>query len=293
MVRPDETLLNDPAMELLLPETAELNEIAPALLAQGKLPGLWSTNEITAKSVVDYFSGSKTVKVERDGYQEQMHIPKADRPAVESAIETAVEAGILWMLSGPASIFGEPVPPGVLTSNTRLCAPPEVITAPEILPENLPDAWTKGVSSGLSIATALSTKVGKNLPWKTVRDVLNAALQARFLRIIEGTEHWPCGFPSAEIVKFKVSKDSGTTSPPGVYENIRSVLMADTELEPSQIQDLADAIPKLLKIKTKKNVPIRFRISIEMGDGKAVPPSEVTEEVNKVLKDVKDDLQLK
>ena len=293
MVRPDETLMNDPAMELLLPETAELNEIYPALLAPEVLPSLWSTDEITVKAVVDYFSGSRAVKVERDGYHEQMHIPKADRPAVESAIAKAVESGILWMLSGPASILGEPVPPGVLTANARLCAPPEVITAPEILPENLPSAWTKGVSSGLSIVTALSTKAGKNLPWKTIRDVLNAGLQARFLGIAEGAEHWPCGFPSSELVKFKVSKASYETGKTGIADISQNVLTADTELEPAQIQDLGDVIYKLLKIKTKKNVPIRFHVRIEMGDGKTLPPGEVTEEINKLLKDIKDDLQLK
>ena len=74
------------------------------------------------------------------------------------------------MLSGPASILGEPIPPGVLNPSARLCAPPAVIAPAEILPENLPNAWKDGNASGLSIATALSVKAGKTLPWKTVRD---------------------------------------------------------------------------------------------------------------------------
>ncbi len=293
MSRPDDTLLNDPAMELLLLKNAELSEVTPAILAPGKLPGLWTKDEIAVKSVLDYFSGSRIVKVERDGYREQIHIPKANRIAVESAVGKAVEDGILWMLSGPASVFGEPVPAGILTPDARLCPPPEIIAAPEILPANLPAAWTKGVASGLSIATALSAKSGKNLPWKTVLDVLNAALQARFLTIKEGVEHWPCGFPSAEIVRFKVSKENGTKPGAGVYDGAKYMVTADTELEPAQIQDLGDVIHKLLEIKTRKNVPIRFRMRIEMGDGKTLPSPEVKEEINKILKGVKDDLQLK
>ena len=69
------------------------------------LPGLWTGDEITAKAVADYFSGSTVVQVERDGYQEPMQIPKAAQSVVDKAISAAVESGILWLLSGPASIL--------------------------------------------------------------------------------------------------------------------------------------------------------------------------------------------
>ena len=66
-----------------------------------------------------------------------------------------------------------------------------------------------------------------------------------------------------------------------------------SELDPSQMQDLADLVPKLLQIKAKANTSLRFSIRIEMGDGKTLPPAEVTKEVNALLKQVKADLQLK
>jgi hypothetical protein len=129
--------------------------------------------------VADYFNGGTVVQVERQGYQEPMPIPKAVQAVVEKAISAAVEGGSLWLLSGPASILAEPIPPGVLNPSARLSAPPAVIAPAEILPENLPSPWKGGAASGLSIATALSVRVGKTLPWKTVRDSINAALQAR------------------------------------------------------------------------------------------------------------------
>ena len=46
-----------------------------------------------------------------------------------------------WLLSGPASILGEPIPAGVLTLAAKLSVPPAIIPAAEILPENLPTAW--------------------------------------------------------------------------------------------------------------------------------------------------------
>ena len=195
MSQPDENALSDSAMELVLPEAAELSEMPPALLAPRKLPGLWPTGEITTKAVYDYFSGSTMAQIERGGYQEPMRIPKTSQETLDKAIGVAVESCILWLLSGPASILGEPIPAGVLNANARLCAPPEVIAAAEILPENLKDAWKGERASGLSIATALSVKAGKTLPWKTVRDVISAALQARFLELAEDRRPGPAISP--------------------------------------------------------------------------------------------------
>ncbi len=294
MSRPDENALNDAALELVLPEGAEITEISPTLLAPGKLQELWTSEEITAKAVADYFNGSTVVQIERDGYKEPMQIPKAEQRVVDKAISSAVESGVLWLLSGPASIFGEPIPAGVLNSNAKLCAPPEIIGAPEILAENLPDAWKDGEASGLSIATALSVKAGKTLPWKTVRDVISAAINARFLELTADSQPWPNDFSAAQFVKFKAptggrrrdGRDDREERPPGV-------LQATAELSPSQIQDLGDIVDKLTQIKAKTNTPIKFVVRIEIGDGKTKPNAQVTKEINAILKGVKDELEVK
>ena len=297
MSRPDDNALQDPALELVLPESAELSDVSPAILAPNRLPGLWPGHEVTIKAVYDYFSGSTIVPVDRGGYQEPMQIPKSSPEAVEKAISTAVEDGSVWLISGPASILGEPIPAGVLSSSAMLCAPPAPMAAAEILPENLQDAWKSGTASGLSIATALSVKVGKTLPWKTIKDVIYGSVQARFLQVAEDSVPWPCDFPSAQFVKFKVPalKSKGGTGggTTGTGGGASRVFVAAADLEPSQIQDLGDIVPKLLEIKSKSNTPIRFRISIEMGDGKIVPSPEVAKKVNALLKDIKDGLELK
>jgi hypothetical protein len=293
MARPDETALNDPALELVLPKAAELCELSSAVLAPKKLPGLWPADEITVKGVANFFNGSTVVQVDRDGYQEPMQIPKAGQRIIEEAVAAAVENGTLWLVSGPASILGEPIPAGILNASAKLCIPPAIIAAAEILPENLPEAWQDGVASGLSIATALSIKEGKTLPWKTIREVITAALQARFLELAEGSRAWPCDFPSAQFVKLKVSvgtdaEKTGKREPPKPQ-----VLAAESELDPSEIQDLGDIVPELLKLKAKANVPIRFHVRIEMGDGKTLPPEELAKKFKALLKKVKDDLELR
>ncbi|MBM4083197.1 MAG: ATP-binding protein, partial [Planctomycetes bacterium] len=65
MSRPDENALNDPALELVLPQAVELGEIPPELLAPKRLPGLWQTDEISVNAVADYFNGSTVVQVQR------------------------------------------------------------------------------------------------------------------------------------------------------------------------------------------------------------------------------------
>lgn len=294
MSRPDENALNDPAMELVLPEAAALTDVAPALLAPKKLPGLWTADEIAVKAVFDYFGGKTVVQVDRGGYQEPMQIPKASQEVVETAITVAVEDGAIWLLSVPASILGEPIPAGVLNESGKLCVPPTPIAAAEILPENLKDAWKGGVASGLSVATALSVKASKTFPWKTVRDVISGALQARFLELDAGSQAWPCDFPSAQFVRFTACRepiDVGMLGG-GMRREVAKTLVAVADLEPAQVQDLGDIVPKLLEIKTKTNTPIRFQIRIEMGDGKTLPTTDASQKVNMILKGVKKTFQL-
>ena len=236
------------------------------------------------------------VQVERQGYQEPMPIPKAGQAAVEKAISAAVEGGNLWLLSGPASILAEPIPPGVLNPSARLSAPPAIIAPAEILPENLPSPWKGGAASGLSIATALSVKVGKTLPWKTVRDSINAALQARFLEVAEGSQAWPCDLPSAQFVKFKVASgaDRVETGWRGVADVAPgTILVAAVELQPAQVQDLGDIIPKLLEVRAKAGLPIRFHVRIEVGDGQTAPTKDIIRDVNTLLQRIDKNLTLR
>ncbi len=293
MSRPDENAINDPALELVLPEAAELSDIQFALLAPKRLPKLWTSDEITIQSVMDYFGGSTVVHIERDGYEEPIQIPKAGQDVVENAVDAAVENTIVWLLSGPASILGEPIPTGVVNLNARICVPPAIITPAEILPEILSEAWKNGVASCLSVATVLSQKTGKTLPWKTIREVIQNAIQARFIELTEDSHAWPCDLSAAQFVKFKVTTGVAGGMKGGIGTGHSKSLVANSELEPSQVQDLGDMVPKLLEIKAKTNIPIRFLISIEIGDGKVLPPSDVAKEINELLKNIRDNLQLK
>ncbi len=295
MCRPDENAFNDPALELVLSEAIELSELATDLLSPNKLRGLWATGETTVSAVKAFFSGSTIEQVDLGGYQEKIRIPKAGSDVIEKAVQEAVEKGALWLLSGPASILAEPIPAGVLSDASKLCTPPHPLSAAEILPENLPQAWKNGATSGLSIATALSVKVGKTLPWKTVRDCISGAVQARFLEIREGSAYWPCDFPSASSVTFKVAAavPGGAGPQAESVHDKRGIYEASANLSPSQIQDLGDVVPKLLELKSKSGVPLQFHVRVQIGDDKTSPSEDVLKKANAILKNVEDKLQFR
>ncbi|MEZ5399163.1 MAG: DUF499 domain-containing protein [Bryobacteraceae bacterium] len=292
--RADETAMSDLALELVLPESAELAELPYQLLLTRVLPELWKGDEITVQSVLGYFNGNNVVQVPRDGYTEPVSIPKAGAEVVNKATTAAVEAGALWLTSGPASVLAEPIPAGVLTPKATLREPPAMIAAAEILPENLSDAWSGGQATALSIATALSQRFGHTMPWKTVKDVITASINARFTELDGTSSDWPCDYPSAQSVKLKVaSAPGGRPSVGGIGPAApMKCLVAQAELEPSEVQDLADIVPSLLELKAKFNTPLKFRVQIELGDGKEKPSEESANQVNKLLRELKHGFEL-
>jgi len=283
---PDENALKDPGLEVVLPEHAELTSLRYELLVPNKLPGLWKDGELKYSDIIDYFSGGQVVKIPGEGYEEPVTIPKVDRKVLDETINEAVCAGKVWLTSGPASILGEDIPAGVLTDDAVLQPQPEPIPATELLSETLPDAWSIGKTTALGIGTSLSKKAGKILPWITVRDAIDGALNARFLELTEDSGPWPCDFSGAKKVKIRMPKEAPPSTPtptPGLF-------IAKADLEPSQIQDLADQIPEITKTAAGRKLKYHLRIELK-ADDEAAP--EIANKLNKFLKNVSDDLQLK
>lgn len=274
--RPDEAGLKDPGLEVVLPEAGELTSLDHSLLAPQKLPGFWTDPEIPVKRIYEFFAGKYVVKVNRDGYEEGVTMPKAGRALIDSAVQVAVKEGVLWLTAGPASLLGEEVPAGVLTGEAIIQAPPEAILATQLLPANLPDAWKGEESTALAMAVALSQKRGRTLPWGTVRQAIDGALRARFLELPESLPSWPCGYPEAGNLKLRVPKAGSLVA----QERRAGAKNASAELRTNELQDLVDSIADLTK--AAAGYELKYHIRLELGGEKAVPP-EVVEEVNKIL----------
>ncbi|MCG7852096.1 MAG: hypothetical protein MIO92_06205, partial [Methanosarcinaceae archaeon] len=283
--RPDENALKDHSLEVILPEAAELSSLPYELIAPDKLPGLWKKPELQYQNILYYFSGGHVEMIPKEGYEEPITIPKMERNVLDDIVNEAVRAEKIWLTSGPASILGEDIPTGVLTNDAILQGPPEPISTVDLLPDNLPDAWSADNTTALAIATALSKKAGKTLPWVTVKEAIDGGLKARFLELSEDSTPWPSEFTGAHTVTLRLPKEKPPPPPPPPPPDI---LVAEAYLEPNQIQDLSDQIPDLTKTAAGQDLKYHVRIEFKGDENK----DEIAKQINELLKEVSDKLHL-
>ena len=275
----------------MLPEAAKLSGLEPDLLRQDNLPGLWSSDAITVQDVYDYFAGGREVVLPREGYEETLRVPVCEPAHVDAAVLQAVEQGLVWLTSGPASILSEPVPAGVLSAAATLRPPPERIPVDEMMAESIPDAWRDGTTNALAVATALSTKHGATLPWAAVRAVIEDAIRAHWVELSADSAAWPCDLAGARHVILRVPTDQESRGGSRHSRQTRpGLLTAEAVLEANGIQDLADQIPEIAKAAVGND--LKFNIRVEFG-GKDSPPAEAVARINDLLSDVSDALRLR
>jgi len=263
---PDDIALKDPSLEVVLPEAIKLTVLSPRLLAPAVLPGLWQTSEITLKEVREYFAGGHVVHLPREGYAEPVTIPQAEGKVIAAAVHAAVKEGTLWLTSGPASIFSEDIPAGMLTNEALLHAPPQSVSALEVVEQNLPEAWSNGTTTALVVSTALAKKVGKTLPWVTIREALNGALRARLLERTLASGPWPCDYVGAQAVQLQLCCEPQPEYPriPTPPQPSPGVLVAEADLRLNEIQDLADSIATIGQAAVGFDLKLHLRLEAEV-----------------------------
>jgi hypothetical protein len=272
-------------LELVLPEKAELAELAPALLAPERIPGLWKTPEILARDVYALFSGGQIVRVPREGYDEPMAMPRAPRAIVDRAIEPAVAEGMLWLTSGPTTLWAEDVPAGLVGEDVRLAGPPPQISVADLLPENLADAYRGSETTAIGLCAALGRREGRPLPWARVREAVQGALSGRLLELDPTSAPWPCDYAGAAQIKLRLPDEAPPPPPPPPS----GALVAEARLEVDRIQDLAERAPELLRIAA--GLDLGFRVRIELGSREA--SRETIESLDRVLAEIDPELRLR
>ncbi|MPZ20368.1 MAG: DUF499 domain-containing protein [Luteitalea sp.] len=286
---PPSDVLDDPQLDLVLPDKAELVNLSPNILRPGMIDDLWRMPQVTVATIRTFFDGAHTITVSRGGYDEPMPVPRVLADVVDGALRAAVKEGWLWLTSGPASLLGEDVPPALVTADTVLQAPPDPISPLDLLPNSLTDAWQSGRSDAMSVAVALSKKVGGTLPWLTVREAIDAAFRARVLDRGPGSVDWPCDYSNASAVSIVVPEPGSVaaTLPPAAASDTRT--SAATALKPNQLQDLVDVLPDLIKMTAGHE--LRFRLAVEI-KGKQRPHDKLVAAVNELFKDLDDELRI-
>ncbi len=191
---------------------ATLETLPASLLQPGVLPGLDFAAGVKVADLLAYFAGghAETVTQSVGGaeYEEVVPIPTCAEAEVLAAATAAVEAGHLWVTNGPMSYCGEEPPAGAVAKAATLRAPPVPVALTALTPEALPDAWTGGMATALSLLTAVSAKLaphGVLLPWTVLCRSINDALNTRFLEVVPtGPVSWPCEAQSAAKVEFRL-----------------------------------------------------------------------------------------
>jgi hypothetical protein len=293
---PDESVIGDPVLEVVLSEAAKLTGIPSKLFSPGALPGLWHDGELPLRDLYSYFSGN-IVTFTREGYEyeEQITIPEAGRVVIDTAIQVAVKEKRFCLVSGRASFLAEELPTGVLTNDAYLQVPPEPIPIKDILPENLPEAWSDGKTTALTIFEALSAKKGIILPWLIVQDAIYGSMRANQITRAYDSGPWPCDYSGANFVKLEVvAQEPAQPQPPygnpPVPRPRPEMLIAEASLETYEIQNLSDQISDITK--AAAGLDLKFLLRVELGSNP--PPSEeAVVKINELLQEVSEGLTLR
>jgi len=308
-----------PSLEAVLPEYATLSELPTTLLSPGELPQLWTgnNNSLTLRQIYEYFSGHNVVQIKRDGYEEPLPIPGVESSTIDTAIAEAVKQGNLCLSSGEACFFAEDIPNGILTEHAQLQPPPASLSINDVLPENLPAAWSHGATTALAITQALTQKMGQSLPWKIVCDAIEGAFRARRFQLAPDSHAWPCDYSRAASVKFQLPQTTQPTpvkpppsqqpsvTQPSAAENLLSdpyqinvpiaqpqsnTQVAVAYLETHELQDLAEKIADIKN--AAAGIDLKFKVQLELG-GESAPSNEVISHINEILQEIAENFELK
>jgi hypothetical protein len=269
--------------------SAVLDSLPPALLQPGTLPGLDFAAGVKVTDLVAYFAGGYTLTVMQsvDGidYPETVAVPQCAEQKVLEGVTAAVKAGHLWATNGPMSFCGDEPAAGAIAKSAVLRLPPLPIALTAMTPEELPDGWSGGIASALSLQTAISAKVappGTILPWTTVCKAINDSLNSRFLELVpNGPVSWPCEAHSAAAVQFRLpttatagagSGGSDASVSPGFGEKPQASVepaIARASLDGAALVALADAMADVQAAVAAYGTPLIFKVSVE---AKGLPP---------------------
>lgn len=274
----------DPALEVLLPASAELASLPPRLLRYGELPGLWdSVGEqytLSVSKLVSYFGGGHTVSVPKDGYDESVALPRCSKEVLFATVEAAVHEGVVWLKNDPSSVWKTAIPPGVLDVDAKLYPPPSRIEPQEFMPDAVPDAWRDGKTNGARLANALSRKRRVILPWGLIRDGIVGAVASGWLAIDEqSTVSASCSYDDNAGLWLRIPDKIRPPRPP--------VSGTGAVLEARQIQDLAEVVPDILKVSV--GAELRFVLKVQL---EGEPARNCRDQVNEFLRKVSDDLKI-
>jgi hypothetical protein len=272
--------------EAWLPSKAKLNSLTPAAVLPHALPGLWpkDASGVTVATACSWFDGGHRFEEEtQPGYPPELRdLPRVELSIVQKAIARAVQEKGLWLVFGNDSIFGVQPTTLQMDSNALLYQPPSQLSAIDLLPNNLPAAWSKDGeprSSVDELYSALKSARGKPWPPRLFIESLNAAIGQGFLSRNGGSS--PINSLQKDgnielVIKLEAPMPPEPTPLP---TGRRSSSLATLSL--AEVQDFADQIHALSKPLAGCDPRIEVRVTT-----KATGKGDINE-ANKILGAIK------
>ena len=214
-------------------------------------------------------------------------MPQVAEDALSKAIAEAVAMGRIWLVNGTVSLFGEPVPEGVIMASALIYPPPSSVSVFDVLPEKIPEAWHDGVATALSVSIGISQMYGRPLPWSVISQAITEARNAGLVTMESDQVNWPCSYTEAGSVKLRLpvsTRPKPPVSDGAIAKGGDSRIRSERVLKPAEIQNLADVIGELVQVLDEWS-PI-IHVTLELDTIQKKLDAETIERVNVLLTEV-------
>ena len=124
-------------------------------------------------------------------------------------------------------------------------------------------------------------------PWSVLSRSIDNAISARWLELAPNSSPWPCDAAGTAGVKLK---EPETAAAKGVAEP-KGAFIASADLQPHELQNLAEALPEIMK--AAAGSALRFHLRIVLDDeGNGILPEPMSS-LNESLESVNPNLRFK
>jgi hypothetical protein len=272
--------------EACLPKKAVLNSVSPKAVLPEALPGLWPAepNGVELATMCSWFDGAHAFQeVTQPGYPaEARAIPQAAVAEVHKAVAQAIKTGDLWLVFGNDSVWQEEPAAIQLDATAKVLRRRAPLSAIELLPGALKDAWSTGAEPKTTVATLYAElKKAKGNPWppKAFISTLSDGLGRGLVQRVSGSG--PLVSLAADgKVELAVKATAPAPAPqPGAAPGRR--MSPRVTLSPAEFQNLADEVATLSTSLAGCDVQLEVAVSIK------TKPDTKLDEANKLLEKIK------
>jgi hypothetical protein len=257
--------------EAWLPAKADITRLAGSAVLPESLPGVWPSDGsgLNLKALCACFDGTHTFEERYDETNvEQRPIPKAASSVVYAAVSDAVRERRLWLVFGTDSVFGEAPTTLQLDSDATIYPPPGQLAVADLLPPNLPAAWTKGAEPRTTPSTlyaAIKAARGKPWPEKLFLGTVNGAVGQGYFARAEGTGPVSSLQHDGDVPLVVRQGKPVDVEPPPIPPGRK--FSNSVTLGVGEVQSLGEAISDVVTALAGMEPEIEVRISIKAQEG--------------------------